>query len=47
MAEESQLTVADLVMDVERRTVKRTGKAIELTAKEFALLEYFLKNKEK
>ena len=47
MAEESQLTIGDLVMDVERRTVKREGKPIELTAKEFALLEYFLRHKGK
>lgn len=47
MAEESQLTVDDLVMDVERRTVKRQEKSIDLTAKEFALLEYFLRNKGK
>src|ERR1041384_5557331 len=47
MAEESQLSVDDLVMDVERRTVKRQGKSIDLTAKEFALLEYFLRNKGK
>ncbi len=38
------LKVADLVMDLDRRQVKRAGKTIELTVKEFALLEYFLRH---
>jgi two-component system, OmpR family, copper resistance phosphate regulon response regulator CusR len=36
------LSVGDLQLDVNRRTVTRGEKHIELTAKEFALLEYFL-----
>lgn len=44
---ESLLIIADLVMDVELRTVKRGDKPIELTAKEFGLLEYFLRNQGK
>ena len=38
-----QLTIADLVMDLPKRTVTRAGKRIELTNKEFLLLEYFLR----
>ncbi len=39
------LTLADLQMDVIRRKVLRGGKEIELTNKEFQLLEYLLRNK--
>lgn len=38
-------TAADLVLDVNARTVKRSGTDISLSAKEFALLEYMLRNK--
>ncbi len=38
------LQVADLVMDPAARTVKRAGEVIPLTNREFALLEYFLRN---
>ena len=38
-------TVADLTMDIQRRTVTRGGKSIELTGKEFALLEFMLRNR--
>lgn len=41
------LRVADLEMNIDTKAVKRAGKKIELTAKEFALLEYFLLNKGK
>lgn len=37
------LQVADLELDLVRRRVMRAGKRIELTAKEFALLELFLR----
>jgi two-component system, OmpR family, copper resistance phosphate regulon response regulator CusR len=47
MPEENILRAADLVMDVSRKTVSRDNKSIELTAKEFSLLEYFLRNQEK
>jgi len=47
IAEEKQLAIADLSMDVDRKTVRRAGKQIDLTAKEFALLEYFLRHQEK
>jgi heavy metal response regulator len=38
------LQVADLTLDPAARTVKRGGEAIPLTNREFALLEYFLRN---
>ena len=38
-------TVADLSLDATAKTVTRAGKNIELTAKEFSLLEYMLRNK--
>ncbi|HEY4650302.1 MAG TPA: response regulator transcription factor [Pontibacter sp.] len=39
------LTVADLEMDLDSKTVRRAGKEVALTAKEFVLLEYFVRNK--
>jgi two-component system response regulator ArlR len=41
------LTVKDLTMDRDRREVVRQGKAIQLTAKEYALLEYLLLHRNK
>jgi two-component system copper resistance phosphate regulon response regulator CusR len=41
---ESQFRIADLVLDRVERKVDRAGKRIELTSKEFALLEYLMKN---
>lgn len=41
----SLLKYADLEMDVSRHTVTRGGKNIELTSREFSLLQYFLENK--
>ena len=38
------LTVADLVLDPASRQVFRGGDRIELTSKEFAILEYFIRN---
>jgi len=38
------LTVADLELDPAVHEVRRGGKIIELTAREFALLEYFMRN---
>jgi DNA-binding response OmpR family regulator len=43
-AEPTLLRVADLILDPARRLVSRGGEKIELTAKEFALLEYFMRN---
>ncbi len=39
------LSVADLELNTFTREAKRADKIIELTSKEFALLEYFLRNK--
>jgi len=41
---ESVLTVADLKLDRVERRVERAGHRIELTSKEFALLEYLMRN---
>lgn len=38
---------ADLELDTETKTVTRCGKSIQLTSKEFRLLEYFLANPRK
>lgn len=39
-----KLEVGDLVMDTIAHSVKRAGKAVTLNKKEFALLEYFMRN---
>jgi DNA-binding response OmpR family regulator len=39
------LRVADLVMNLDSKEVTRSGKTINLTAKEFQLLEYLVRNK--
>jgi len=41
---QSVIKVADLSMDLTQRTVHRGGQKIDLTAKEFALLEYLMRN---
>lgn len=41
---ESVLTVEDLKLDRVERRVERAGRRIELTSKEFALLEYLMRN---
>jgi DNA-binding response OmpR family regulator len=41
------LQVADLVLDPVRRLVTRGTRRIELSLKEFALLEYFMRNIER
>jgi DNA-binding response OmpR family regulator len=38
-------TIGDLSLDSNAKTVTRGGKSIDLTAKEFALLEYMMRNK--
>lgn len=40
-----QLKVADLVMDLDKKTVIRDNKSIDLTPKEFSLLEFLINNK--
>ena len=42
--EMSRLCVGDLTLNLIDRTVLRSGKNIELSAKEFALLEYLMRN---
>ncbi|WP_421826192.1 response regulator [Larkinella sp.] len=39
------LKVADLELDLNEKIARRGGKRIELTAKEFALLEYLMRNR--
>lgn len=39
-----KLTAADLEMDLTRHEVRRAGKLVELTPREYALLEYFLRH---
>jgi DNA-binding response OmpR family regulator len=39
-----QLRVGDLTLDLVRHEARREGQVIELTAKEFALLEYLMRN---
>ncbi|MGZ3689751.1 MAG: response regulator transcription factor [Bdellovibrionota bacterium] len=43
-AQQTKLAFEDLEMDLVQRKVTRSGQEIQLTAKEFALLEYFLRN---
>lgn len=42
--EQTALRVADLEMDLVRRTVSRGGRAIDLQPREFVLLEYLMRN---
>jgi DNA-binding response OmpR family regulator len=42
--EPERLQTADLVLDLRRRRAERAGKTIELSPKEFALLEFLLRN---
>jgi len=44
-ASEVSLKAADLILDPAMHKVQRAGKPIELTSKEYALLEYLLRNK--
>lgn len=41
------LAIADLTLDLVSRKAERKGRKIELTAREFSLLEYFIRNKNK
>ena len=42
--EPTRLEMADLALDLSRRRAERAGKAIELSPKEFALLEFLMRN---
>jgi DNA-binding response OmpR family regulator len=41
----NEYSVADMTVDTDARTVVRAGKSVDLTAKEFALLEYMIRNR--
>ena len=43
-SESTRISINDLVIDLITREVSRSGKVIQLTAKEFALLEYLVRN---
>ncbi len=43
----TQMKVADLELDTVRHKAKRNGVEIELTSREYALLEFFMRNKNK
>lgn len=47
MQSTGSLKAGDLELDLNRKVAKREGRSIELTAKEFALLEYFMRNRSK
>ena len=44
---ETRLTLADLEMDTVRRTVTRAGRKIDLKPKEYALLEFLVRNSDR
>jgi DNA-binding response OmpR family regulator len=46
-ARENVLRVADLEMDTVRRVVRRAGKALDLKPKEYALLEFLVRNSDR
>lgn len=43
----TKLTYHDLELDLEKKQAVRSGKSIPLTAKEFSLLEYLMRNRER
>jgi DNA-binding response OmpR family regulator len=45
LQDQKVLKLADLELDLYKKVVRRGGKSIDLTAKEFSLLEYLLRNK--
>jgi two-component system copper resistance phosphate regulon response regulator CusR len=45
MGDHRVLKLEDLELDLDRKVARRGGKTIDLTAKEFALLEYLIRNK--
>ena len=47
VTQEQFLTIADLKLDLNKKEATREGQKITLTAKEFQLLEYLLRNKDK
>jgi len=47
LIQSSILQVSDLVLDINKQSVKRGTKGVYLTKKQFSLLEYLMKNKGK
>jgi DNA-binding response OmpR family regulator len=45
LGDQKVLKLEDLELDLDRKVARRGGKTIDLTAKEFALLEYLIRNK--
>ncbi|MCC7268124.1 MAG: response regulator transcription factor [Caulobacteraceae bacterium] len=45
LAEETRLSAGDLEIDLLAREVRQAGQPVELTAREFRILEYLLRNK--
>jgi DNA-binding response OmpR family regulator len=43
--DDGQLAISDLVLDLRRHAVERAGRSVELTPREFALLEYLMRNR--
>lgn len=41
----NRFTIGDLCLDVEKRTVERSGREIAVLPKEFSILEYLIRNK--
>jgi two-component system, OmpR family, copper resistance phosphate regulon response regulator CusR len=41
----NKLVVSDLELDMDQKVARREGSCIDLTAKEFSLLEYFMRNR--
>ena len=41
----NELSIGDLILDTSKRSVTRAGKAIEVTGKEYSILEYLMQNK--
>ena len=39
------IKVSDLELDLDKKIARRRGREIELTAREFSLLEYFMRNR--
>ena len=43
----NEIKVDDLIIDCSKKSVTRAGKIIDLTGKEYEVLEYLMQNKEK
>lgn len=45
VADATRLRIADLELDLDKKCAYRGGQTIDLTTKEYSLLEYFMRNK--